>query len=154
MDRVGMVIEVKRDTAVVRLRRHLSCEHCGRCGGILGGPDQRDHLVEVLNPINARVGQKVLIAADDRRVVFVSFMLYLVPLAALVGGIFLGMYIFTRLGLQGKPELLAVAAGLVLMSLVYGGLRRWDNRIKDSPRYKPVIAKLVEEDKEKPVGTP
>ncbi len=154
MDRVGTVIEVKPGTAVVRLRRHLSCEHCGRCGGILGGPDQLDHLVEVLNPINARVGQKVLITADDRKVVFVSFMLYLVPLAALVGGIFLWMYISFRLGLQGRPELPAVAAGVVLMGLVYGGLRRWDNRIKDNPRYKPVIAELVDEPEEGPADLP
>ena len=40
MERVGTVIEVKpeRATAVVKMRRHLACERCGRCGGILGGP--------------------------------------------------------------------------------------------------------------------
>ena len=81
-------------------------------------------------------------------------MLYLVPLAALVGGIFLWMYISVRLGLQGRPELPAVAAGVVLMGLVYGGLRRWDNRIKDNPRYKPVIAELVDEPEEGPADLP
>lgn len=154
MDRVGTVIEVKPRSAVVRLRRHLTCERCGRCGGILGGPDQRDHLVEVLNPINARVGQKVLIIADDRKVVFVSFMLYLVPLIALVGGIFLWIYISPRLGFREGSELPAVALGMALMGLVYVGLRHWDNRIKDNPRYKPVIAELVKELEEKSADRP
>ena len=64
------------------------------------------------------------------------------------------MYISLRLGFQGRPELPAVAVGIVLMGLVYVGLRCWDNRIKDNPRYKPVIAELVEEYEEKTVGIP
>lgn len=148
MDRVGTVIEVKPHTAIVRLQRHLSCENCGRCGGLLGGPDQLDHLVEALNPINARAGQRVLIVADDRRVVFISFMLYLVPLAALISGIFLWIHISSHLGFRGRPELPAVAAGAFLMGLVYAGLRFWDNLIKDNPAYKPVIAALADEDEE------
>ena len=111
---------------------------------------QLDHLVEVLNPIGARVGQKVLITADDRKIVFISFMLYLVPLAALLGGIFLWMYISSRLGLSGRQELPAVAAGAFLMVLVYAGIRCWDTRIKDNPRYKPVISELLRETEEGP----
>ena len=147
MERVGTVIEVKpeRATAVVKMRRHLACERCGRCGGILGGPDQLDHRVEVLNPINARVGQAVLVSSNDRKMIFVSFMLYLVPLAALVGGIFSWFYLSSRLGFSGKQDLPGVAVGLVLMGLVYLGLRGGDNRIKDNPAYKPVITALVKE---------
>ncbi len=148
MDRVGTVVEVKTRTAIVKLRRHLSCENCGRCGGIFGGPDQLDHLVEVLNPIEARVGQRVLITADDRKVIFVSFMLYLVPLAVLLGGVFLWTYLHSRLELPGRPELPAVALGAILMALVYAGIRRWDKRIKDNPRYKPVISELLAETEE------
>ena len=81
MERIGTVTEEKGETAVVHLRRHLSCENCGRCGGLLGSEDRREHYVEALNPIRARSGQKVLIEMDDRRALFIAFMLYLVPVS-------------------------------------------------------------------------
>ncbi len=151
MERIGTIKEVKGDTAVVHLRRHLSCENCGRCGGVLGAEDGRDHYVEVANPIRAEEGQSVLIEIDDRRALFIAFILYLVPLAGLVAGIVLGYKLAVFLGWEYYRELAAAAAGFVLMALVYGGISLWDRRIKQSSRYRPVITALLrEEDLESP----
>ncbi len=143
MERVGTVTEEKGEMAVVRLRRHLSCENCGRCGGVLGGEDRREHFVEALNPIRARRGQNVLIEMDDRRALFIAFMLYLVPLAGLVGGIVLGLKIAADLGWAARKELFATGLGAAAMALIYGGISLWDRRIKKSGRYRPVISALI-----------
>ncbi len=146
MERIGTVIEDKGETAIVRLRRHLSCKNCGRCGGLLGTEDRRDHYAEVSNPIRAQRGQSVLIEMDDRRALFIAFMLYLVPLAGLVAGMVLGLKLAAVFGWEGYRELVAAGMGLLLMALIFGGISLWDRRVKKSGRYRPVIAALAQEE--------
>lgn len=146
MERIGTVTEEKGEMAVVHLQRHLSCENCGRCGGVLSAEDRREHYVEVLNPIGALSGQKVLIEMDDRRAMFIAFMLYLVPLAGLVAGIVLGLKISAGFGWASRKELFAAGMGFTLMALIYGGISLWDRRVKKSGRYRPVISALVKEE--------
>lgn len=146
MERIGTVKEEKGETAVVQLRRHLSCENCGRCGGLLGAEDRREHYVEALNPIRARKGQRVLIEMDDRQALFAAFILYLVPLSGLVAGIVLGLKLTAVFGWAGSRELVAAGLGLALMALIFGGISLWDRRIKQSGRYRPVITALAQEE--------
>ncbi len=143
MEQYGLVNENKGETATVSLQRHLTCEKCGRCG-ILSGSNRQDTIIEALNPIQAGKGQKVLLETDDRRVLFVSFMLYLVPLGGLISGIFLWLTLVDYLELAVNRELTAVGAGFALMAIIYYFIRLWDNRAKDNPNYKPVITKLIE----------
>lgn len=145
MEQYGLVIENRGETALVSLQRHLACESCGRCG-ILSGSNKRDITVEALNPIKAEAGRRVTLESDDRQVLFISFMLYLVPLGALVAGIVIWLSIAGTLGLEKNQELLAAAAGLGLMVVVFFLIRLWDRRVKDDPRYKPVITGLIEEE--------
>lgn len=146
MERVGVVIEVKEDTAVVKMQRHLSCQNCGRCGGILGKEDQRDHIVETPNPLKASVGQRVTIETDDRQAIFVAFMLYMVPLFALIAGILGWLRLAPLLGFQGSQELPAVGVGFALLALVFVGIRQWDRRVKETGRYRPEITGVVEDE--------
>ena len=87
-----------------------------------------------------------MIYADDRRMLFVSFMLYMVPLLALVAGILLWLNLAAYFNWGGPREPLAVAVGFGFMGLVFWGLRRWDNRVKERDDYKPVIIDLVPEE--------
>ncbi len=143
MEQYGLVYENKGETAAVSLQRHLTCQSCGRCG-ILSGSNKREIVIEALNPIQADEGQRVLLETDDRRMLFVSFMLYLVPLGALMAGIFLWLAVADYLELTGNQELTAVGAGFALMAVIYFFIRIWDKRAKDNPRYKPVITELIE----------
>lgn len=143
MEQYGLVTEDRGETAVVALQRHLTCENCGRCG-ILSGSNRREMTVEALNPIRAGTGRRVRLETDDRRVLFISFMLYLVPLAALLCGIFAWLALAARLDLAGSQDLSAVAFGFVIMALFFVFIRAWDRRAKDNPAYKPVITALVE----------
>jgi len=143
VEQYGLVTETKGETAMVNLQRHLVCESCGRCG-ILSGSNKREIIVEALNPIQAGEGQRVLLESDDRQVLFISFILYLVPALALVAGIALWLTVIApALGLQGSQELPAVGVGLLLMLIVFLSARIWDRRVKDNPDYKPVITALL-----------
>ena len=142
MEQFGLVINTTNDTAIVNLQRHLTCESCGKCG-ILSGSGKRDITVEALNPIQAQSGQRVILETDDRQILFISFMLYLVPVAALLSGIFLGLAAAARLNLTMNHELFAVCTGLVMMAMVFTLIRLWDRSVKNNPKYKPVITGLI-----------
>lgn len=135
MERYGEVIRCSKDRAVVKLREHISCGGCGRCGGILGGSDIGDKFVEVLNPIGAKVGQNVVVGSEPRRVILIAFMLYMVPLFALIAGTAGGPFLYRALGYTGSGELFGLALGFVLMAIVYYLLRRWDRSVSQSGRY-------------------
>lgn len=95
--------------------------------------------MEALNPLQIKAGRRVVVESDDGHILLISFVLYLVPLAALLGGIFAWLSLAPGMGLGGDEEIQAVLAGLAMMALVFGFIRLWDRRVKNNPRYKPVI---------------
>src|SRR5690554_1930144 len=105
MERIGIIVEERGDYALVKLQRHVSCEKCGRCG-ILSNTTGQEIRVEVLNPVQARFGERVVVEINDSQIIFLSFMLYMVPILTLVGGILLWPLLAERLGLAGNQDLL------------------------------------------------
>lgn len=144
MEQYGLITENKGETAIVTMQKHLSCEKCGRCG-ILSGAGKRDVSIEVFNPIKAEKGQRVILETDDRRMLFVSFMLYMVPLFGLLAGIFLWLRLADYFIIQGNQELYAVGTGFGFMVIIFFFIRVWDNKAKNNPNYKPVITEILDE---------
>lgn len=145
MEHVGRVLEKRGGEAVVLMRKHAMCEKCGRCGGLLGGADLKDTQVIVSNPIGAEVGQNVVVKADDNRLLLMAFVLYIVPLFALVAGIFAGLRLCVILGFQPDNYLFASFVGFILMALTYLLIKRWDKQKMNDERYRPVIVSLSDE---------
>ncbi len=144
MEQYGLITENKGETAIITLQKHLSCEKCGHCG-ILSGAGKREVSIEVSNPIKAEAGERVMIETDDRRMLFVSFMLYMVPLLGLVGGIFTGLMLAEHFSFQENQELYAVGTGFVFMAIIFLLIRVWDNKAKNNPYYRPVIVEIIYE---------
>ncbi len=143
MEQYGLVTEARGETATVTLQKHLACEKCGRCG-ILSGAGKRDAVIEASNPIRAEKGQRVLLETDDRRMLLVSFVLYMVPLAGLIAGIFSWTSLSDYLGFTANQELYAVGSGFAVMAVIFLFIRSWDKKAKNNPRYRPVITEVIE----------
>ena len=147
LEQYGEVIALKGQLAVVRVRRHSACSQCGRCGlGITGG-EPVDPEVEVKNPIGAQVGQVVRITMDTRQLLKASFVVYLLPILGLISGILLGETLGGRLGLGLElrgVDLTGVGLGLIFMFAVYYFVRRWDKKIAENARFRPVAVDVVE----------
>lgn len=143
MEQYGQVIENRGETARVSLQRHLACASCGKCAA-LGGSKRRQVTIEALNPLKVEAGRRVMLESDDRQVLFIAFMLYIVPLGGLVAGILLGLRAAPVIFPGRAGDLVAVAFGLILMALVFLLIRIWDRRVKDDPRYKPVITEIID----------
>ncbi len=148
MDHFGQVIELKEDNkAVVKVRPSLSCENCGRCGGFFGDPEKRqEELVEVLNPIGAEKGQLVRLEARPAEVLLAAFMLYLLPLVALLIGLFAGRSVALALELAGNADVWGLSTGVVFMIVFFIMLRLHERRLSRGKRFKAAIAAVVREE--------
>lgn len=148
MDHYGQVIELKdKQKAIVRVRPNLSCENCGRCGGFFGDPEKnRDELVEVDNPIGAGKGELVRLEARATEVLLAAFMLYLLPLAALLVGLFAGRSIALSQGLTGSADMWGLITGFASMVVLFLVLRLNEKRLAKGKRFKAAIAEVVTED--------
>ncbi len=149
MEQFGEVIAVEDKVAIVKVRRHSACRQCGRCGmGITGG-EAPDPVVEVKNPIGARVGQVVKITMETRQLLFISFIVYLLPILALIAGIVIGLGLADAFGLAAEGrigDIISIGLGLFLMVATFFFIRGWDRRVAGSSKMKPVAVDIVEEE--------
>jgi len=148
VDHYGQVMELKGDhQAIVMVRPNLSCSNCGRCGGFFGDPDKKQtFLTEVSNPIGATKGQLVRLEARASEMLLAAFMLYLLPLIALLIGLFAGRAAALAAQLPGSADMWGLGTGLVFMVFVFLLLRLQEKRLTAGKRFKAVIAAVVDEE--------
>ncbi len=147
MEHFGEVIEQIGDKrAQVKIRHQTSCSSCGRCGGIFGNPEKENtSMVEAINPIGAAKGQLVKLVTRDSEVLLAAFLLYILPLIGLLGGLFAGRAMAMNWGLDGSPDLWGFGLGLIVMVLVFLVLRYQEKNMARSRRFKAEIAEIVNE---------
>ncbi len=117
IEETGRVVEVQEGRARIETRRSAGCGQCsarGACASLGGG---RDATVWVEDPIGTHPGESVIIAVPEGTVVRASFLVYLVPVLALVAGAVLGQALSRRWGLS--PDLGAAAVGIGAMVLAF-----------------------------------
>lgn len=116
MVRTGEVVEKNGNLLSVVFDRPEACEHCNGC--------IKKHCVRVAIPGEAEVGDLVEVELPEKNVVGASAVAYMVPLVALIGGLFAGVALHGPLGVSMDPNLFAAILGLVCLALgllvVYG----------------------------------
>jgi len=134
MEQTGQIVEVIGDKAKVLVRRHDVCSKCGGCGISLSG--KGENYLEALNTVNAAVGQTVRVATDTGQVLKASFVVYVVPILALLAGLGLGQL------LADEPTGLIV--GIVFLLLSYLVVRAYDRKVARGRVQSAVVAVLEE----------
>ena len=82
----GIVIEVREQTALVRLKRSSACSGCASAGQCHAGRGESEQLLEARNEAGAAVGDAVRVAVSARAVINASARIYLLPVAGLLVG--------------------------------------------------------------------
>jgi len=125
------VVEVKPGQALVETVRSGSCEQCGArhaCGATGGGREAR---VWADDPVGVRPGERVVIAVPEGTVLRASFLVYLVPVLALVLGALVGDALAPSLG--WSADLAAAGLGLGCMALAFLASRYLGGRTAPGP---------------------
>jgi len=129
--------------AQVETQRSSSCGSCSAksaCGTaalakVLGS---RRSIVRVLNPIDARPGDQVVIGLEESALTRTSFIFYMVPLLALILGAIVAQWIGGQLGIV-NTEPVAIAGGLFGLLGGLLGVRRYAESVRHDLRQQPVI---------------
>jgi len=133
---VGTVVAIHGDTAVVRFQRGSMCAHCGACLAI----GEKEMETRVANARGVRVGDRVAVTLSQKSIVTASALAYLVPLAALLIGLFAGYAI--------GGDLAAILCGVVMCMLAYGLLHLLNAGFTKKRTFEPRMTKLVYDEEE------
>ena len=133
MKEIGTVERIDKGFLWVRVNRKSACgENCATCKG---GCVPTERTVCVKNTKKCRVGDKIILELETKKVMGAAFLVYILPLLSLVLGYFLGEYFF-------KSEGKAIITGVILMALSFIPLRVFDKKSKD--KYIAEICGIIE----------
>jgi sigma-E factor negative regulatory protein RseC len=142
MEQIGQVVGIDGDIAMVMVRRHDVCGKCGGCGAAISGGGE--NYIEAQNIVNAEVGHTVKVTSDTGQVLKASFVVYIVPILALLVGILLGTEIGAVLGLLAREELVGLFFGVIFLLASYFLVRGYDRRMS-AARMKISVVEIIEE---------
>jgi len=137
----GVVVRIDAGGAWVKTVRSEACDSCsskGACHTMGGGKEME---VAVLNPIGARVGDRVVIKLGTSPFLKATFLVYMFPVLLLVVGAAAGEWISRSAGLGSPlPSALlgfgSLAAGLVFMRIIA-------RRLAEKAEYRPRITRVT-----------
>ncbi len=143
LEEVGVVLRVEGELAIVKTQRSSMCNGC-HSGGFckaFGG----DSVMEVAarNEAGARVGDEVRVTVASKTFLKASFLVYMVPVTALILGALLGGTMGPFLYPGASSDLLPVVFGSIFFFLSFVLLKIWGKGIKKDEGYCPVIAEIL-----------
>jgi sigma-E factor negative regulatory protein RseC len=106
----GLVTELEGPLAKVNIMLHASCDNCGAC-------QAPDLSVLAHNPIHAQIGQKVKLILPQNNMFKISFILFALPLIAILTGSSLGYFCATFFSLPSTLMMLCFA-GIFLLGAI------------------------------------
>jgi sigma-E factor negative regulatory protein RseC len=129
----GIVFETHGQKASVRLSVHGNCSGCGSCGG--GGTT----IVTAENPINAEVGQHVLVETEERNANLSAFIIYLLPILAPIAGYAAGHLVSALAGKHGI--IISVSGAVAFFAAALFFIKKYDKKVRASSG-EPVIVSI------------
>lgn len=135
----GEVIEITGNLARVRVRRGSKCGSCASehmCGMV----SKDETVMTAVNPVGASKGQTVCLSFKVESQVRASFVLYLIPVMALVAGALIGY----RFQFLGDKEISGAAFSLLFVALAFLGIKYYTHiKYAKDQSYIPTITKVV-----------
>ncbi len=116
IEETGTIVELKgKHVAVVLCKKSSFCKNCASLESCQVGDDNTSKLIDAHNLVGASVGDEVKIATSTRSFLQSSFLLYVVPLIALVVGSLIGFFVGESLEGGPDPNLLSAFFGIAFM---------------------------------------
>lgn len=128
---IGKVISINGEEATVTFERSSMCNHCKACGI----KDEKTMEACVLNDVNAKTGDSVVVEMDSRTIVKASFIAYVIPLVFFLLGLVVGFRI---------NEIVAIVLSLSLCLISSLILFFIDIKLKDKAKFRPHITKVLD----------
>ncbi len=139
----GIVIEKRPDGIVlVRCVKSSACQHCEARAACHAGHGQAERLVEARDLIGADIGERVRVIISSEAFLRSSFLIYIVPLLALLFCAIVGNSLGPRLFPGVDVELVTAVSGIGGMLLAFAGIRLRSRRMKRESYLPRVVGRI------------
>lgn len=135
LEQEGIVISVEGDLARVRTSRHNDCENCGAC------PGNSAMVLDARNPLGAKPGQRVMIEVQAVGMLKSAFVVYILPLLAIVAGAVAGSWVAEKYA--SEPIWFQAAGAALAFAGSIGYIKFFDKSARSSANMQPVITRIV-----------
>lgn len=141
MKEQGYVRSVHGGLAMVETIQTDACAQCSSKGAchLMGG--ERMRVVPAVNEVGAMEGQKVIIAVKRRTVLGAGFLVYMVPILALIVGAAMGKAYGPDYGFE--PQSAALLCGVGLLALCWLGISRFSKKMAGSKDLAVRVIRIV-----------
>lgn len=136
---VGEVIGKESSQLIVKMERTEACAKCRAC---TAGMKKEDMIIHAENLCNAEIGNKVDVVLDNADFMKATLIMYGIPFAMFMVGIFGGYYGAGALGF-GNGEVIGIVAGLILVIITYVAIHTQEDKFKKG-NFVPKAVKVVE----------
>lgn len=117
----GIVTEVTGDICRVSVKRKSACgENCASCKATCSA---REHICEAINSVGAKVGDRVVLETDSKKVLKSAFLVYILPILVFLTVFMIASGRFS----QGTSAVLSILATAGVFAL----MRMYDKRYKN-----------------------
>ena len=136
----GLVTSITEDGwAQVETDRNDACSHCGSCRVSFGCNSEMT--IKAINRAGAGVGDLVSIHLSSGTIMKSAASLYLIPVAGLISGAFIGDSLSTRLAISETSTIALLSlAGFILGFIITALISRW---MSDRRTLSPIITRII-----------
>lgn len=136
----GIVTAVTDTTAWVKTSRSSACEHCSAKDSC-SPTNKLEAEVEVDNPVQARVGDRILLNVETASLLKASFLIYVFPILCMIAGAGLGqgMGMVTDL----DPAWTSPVVALIFFAGALFFMCSKGNRLAQTEAYRPKIIRII-----------
>jgi len=135
----GYVKELKDKRAIVKIKINPQCSGCRQKGGCGLFVKNEERELEVLNLIDAQIGDLVVIDFPQKRSIIFLF-LFGLPILGIFLGLLFGFFFF-------KKEVYALLLAFSFLILTLLGLKLFQNSLLKKEEYLPKIKEIIKEEK-------
>ncbi len=143
LEEEGIIVDLVDGKAVVKAHRSGMCNSC-TASRSCHSEGEKDMIIEVRNPVNAKLGQRVKIALSSGSVIYASIIIYLVPLISLFIGAITGKWVVIGLNYSINQELSEAAFAIVFLIASFLIIRACNKRAEGNPDFIPVITEILD----------
>ena len=142
MKEQARVIKKEDGQSLVKIIRTSACSHCDEKCMLAEDSHEVDEMEVLVNdPIGAEVGSMVELEMGAKPILFSAFLVYLLPLVAIVAGYFIGANIFNIF--INSTEIAGIFGSISGFFLSFLLLRFFDKKAGSKSYFHPKITRVI-----------
>ncbi|MBU3092306.1 SoxR reducing system RseC family protein [Clostridium sp. CM028] len=121
--------------AKVKVGRHNECKNCGAC------PGDSSLVIQAQNFIGAKAGQRIAFETKETNMLMAAFVVYIVPLIAIVVGVIAGQVIAKKIGYSVRG--FQIGGGILTFILSILNIKIFDEFAHNNDEMQLVITRIL-----------